>query len=190
MLKKIGFFAVFLVTMCFAFIVTSKIKENMDTTQTMFDVDPVVNITETTTIDTTNENTIVPKPKPQLVTITSSKPVENGNTYSFTASVSGEPIESYHFELRTGENTIQKSSDGKFTGVPPVEGGRYTLHLVSDETSKDLVSPITVSGFAKRFGLNPSLLRSYINGFKTPSPAREKEIISYINSLGKEYLNY
>ena len=49
---------------------------------------------------------------------------------------------------------------------------------------------INVSGFAKRFGLNPSLLRSYINGFKTPSPAREKEIISYINSLGKEYLNY
>lgn len=46
---------------------------------------------------------------------------------------------------------------------------------------------INVSGFAKRFGLNPTLLRSYINGFKTPSPAREQEIIAHIHTLGEEY---
>lgn len=49
---------------------------------------------------------------------------------------------------------------------------------------------INVSGFAKRFGLNPTLLRSYINGFKTPSPAREQEILSYVHTLGAEYTNY
>ena len=46
---------------------------------------------------------------------------------------------------------------------------------------------INVSGFAKKFGLNASLLRSYINGFKTPSAEREREIISFIHHLGEEY---
>ena len=46
---------------------------------------------------------------------------------------------------------------------------------------------INVSGFAKRFGLNASLLRSYINGFKTPSTEREQEILSFIHKLGEEY---
>ena len=49
---------------------------------------------------------------------------------------------------------------------------------------------INVSGFAKRFGLNPSLLRSYVNGFKTPSVEREREILDYIHSLGEEYYSY
>ena len=51
-------------------------------------------------------------------------------------------------------------------------------------------SEINVSGFAKRFGLNPTLLRSYINGFKTPSPAREEEILAHIHALGEEYISY
>ena len=46
---------------------------------------------------------------------------------------------------------------------------------------------INVTGFAQRFGLNPSLVRSYINGFKTPSKEREQEILGYIRKLGKEY---
>ena len=46
---------------------------------------------------------------------------------------------------------------------------------------------INVTGFAQRFGLNPSLVRSYINGFKTPSKEREEEILGYIRKLGKEY---
>ena len=48
---------------------------------------------------------------------------------------------------------------------------------------------INVSGFAKRFGLNSSLLRNYINGFKTPSPAKEKEILDCIVQLGREYID-
>lgn len=49
---------------------------------------------------------------------------------------------------------------------------------------------INVSGFAKKFGLNPSLLRSYINGFKTPSPNREQEILDRIHELGNEYSSF
>ena len=46
---------------------------------------------------------------------------------------------------------------------------------------------INVSGFARKFGLNPSLLRSYVNGFKTPSKRKEEEIIRLIHKLGEEY---
>lgn len=46
---------------------------------------------------------------------------------------------------------------------------------------------INVSGFARKFGLNPSLLRSYVNGFKTPSKRKEEEIIRLIHRLGEEY---
>ena len=49
---------------------------------------------------------------------------------------------------------------------------------------------INVTGFARKYGLNPSLLRSYINGFKTPSPAREQEILELIHQLGAEYSSY
>lgn len=49
---------------------------------------------------------------------------------------------------------------------------------------------INVTGFAKKFGLNPSLLRSYINGFKTPSVAREQVILQLIHKLGEEYSTY
>ncbi len=48
---------------------------------------------------------------------------------------------------------------------------------------------INVGGFAKRFGLNPTLLRSYVNGFKKPSAEREKEILGYVRRLGDEYRN-
>ena len=48
---------------------------------------------------------------------------------------------------------------------------------------------INVSGFAQKFGFNASLLRSYINGFKTPSSEREQEIWSCIEKIGKEYLS-
>lgn len=47
---------------------------------------------------------------------------------------------------------------------------------------------INVSGFARRYGFSASLLRSYINGIKTPSAAREQEIMNCIEKLGKEYL--
>lgn len=46
---------------------------------------------------------------------------------------------------------------------------------------------INVAEFAKRIGINATLLRNYINGFKKPSVAREKEIIEEIHKLGLEY---
>jgi len=46
---------------------------------------------------------------------------------------------------------------------------------------------INVAEFAKRIGINATLLRNYINGFKKPSAAREKEIIEAIHKLGLEY---
>ena len=44
--------------------------------------------------------------------------------------------------------------------------------------------------FAKRIGLNATLLRNYINGFKKPSASREKEIIAAIHGLGLEYCRF
>ena len=49
---------------------------------------------------------------------------------------------------------------------------------------------INVSAFAKRFGFNGSLLRNYLNGFKTPSPEREQEIMRCIKQLGEEYISF
>jgi hypothetical protein len=45
---------------------------------------------------------------------------------------------------------------------------------------------INVAEFARRIGMNPTLLRNYINGFKKPSKEREQEIIDHIHKLGKE----
>ena len=46
---------------------------------------------------------------------------------------------------------------------------------------------INISEFAKRVGMNATLLRNYINGFKKPSKEREKEILMYIHKMGAEY---
>ena len=47
---------------------------------------------------------------------------------------------------------------------------------------------INVAEFARSMGINPTLLRNYINGFKKPSKEREDEIISHIHKLGEEML--
>lgn len=46
---------------------------------------------------------------------------------------------------------------------------------------------LNITEFAKRIGINASLLRNYINGFKKPSADREKQILDAIRELGKEY---
>ena len=48
---------------------------------------------------------------------------------------------------------------------------------------------INISEFAKLIGINPSLLRSYINGFKKPSKEREALILSHIRKIGQEYIS-
>ena len=47
---------------------------------------------------------------------------------------------------------------------------------------------INVAEFARSIGMNATLLRNYINGFKKPSAKRESEILAYIHKLGKEML--
>ena len=47
---------------------------------------------------------------------------------------------------------------------------------------------INVAEFARLIGMNPTLLRNYINGFKKPSKEREQEIIEHIHKLGKELI--
>ena len=47
---------------------------------------------------------------------------------------------------------------------------------------------INVAEFARMMGMNPTLLRNYINGFKKPSAEREREIINFIHKLGEEML--
>lgn len=48
---------------------------------------------------------------------------------------------------------------------------------------------LNIAEFAKRININASLLRNYINGFKTPSKAREQMILDAIRKLGEEYSN-
>lgn len=45
---------------------------------------------------------------------------------------------------------------------------------------------INVSEFAKLVGINASLLRNYINGFKKPSAEREQMILEEIRNVGRE----
>ena len=47
---------------------------------------------------------------------------------------------------------------------------------------------INVAEFARSLGINPTLLRNYINGFKKPSKEREEEIMAHIHKLGKEMM--
>ncbi len=46
---------------------------------------------------------------------------------------------------------------------------------------------IKISEFAKMIGIDATLLRNYINGFKKPSQAREKIILDGIHTLAREY---
>lgn len=47
---------------------------------------------------------------------------------------------------------------------------------------------INVSEFAKQMGMNATLLRNYINGFKRPSEEREREIMRYVRQMGEKYI--
>lgn len=47
---------------------------------------------------------------------------------------------------------------------------------------------INVAEFARSLGINATLLRNYINGFKKPSTEREQTILAHIHKLGREML--
>ncbi|MBQ9076259.1 MAG: helix-turn-helix transcriptional regulator [Muribaculaceae bacterium] len=46
---------------------------------------------------------------------------------------------------------------------------------------------IKVSEFAKMIGIDATLLRNYINGFKKPSKEREQMILDGIHALANQY---
>ena len=46
---------------------------------------------------------------------------------------------------------------------------------------------IKVSEFSKMVGIDATLLRNYINGFKKPAQAREQAILAGIHTLAREY---
>lgn len=46
---------------------------------------------------------------------------------------------------------------------------------------------INVAGFSEYVGINPTLLRNYINGFKRPSPARLLQIQNALKTLAETY---
>ena len=48
---------------------------------------------------------------------------------------------------------------------------------------------INIAEFARSAGINATLLRNYINGFKTPSPEREREILEHVHRVGNELVN-
>lgn len=80
----------------------------------------------------------------------------------------------------TGANLIQILSFESFEyeDAEPTVIQRFFL------THKEL----NIAEFAKRIGINASLMRNYINGFKKPSPEREALILNTIKSLGEEYI--
>ena len=47
---------------------------------------------------------------------------------------------------------------------------------------------INVAEFARSIGINATLLRNYINGFKKPSAERERMILDHIHHLGEELM--
>lgn len=46
---------------------------------------------------------------------------------------------------------------------------------------------INISEFAKLIGINATLLRNYINGFKKPSKEREEQILEQVHKIGAEF---
>lgn len=48
---------------------------------------------------------------------------------------------------------------------------------------------INIAGFSEYVGINPTLLRNYINGFKHPSDARLQQIQDALKTLAETYSN-
>ena len=49
-------------------------------------------------------------------------------------------------------------------------------------------SEINIAGFAQRAGINATLMRNYINGFKNPSAETVAKIRACLKTIGQEYL--
>jgi hypothetical protein len=57
----------------------------------------------------------------------------------------------------------------------------HSVQIIMLSGAKHLFSLIQFAG------INPTLIRDYVNGFKRPSPKRVREIQDAINALGEIY---
>jgi len=68
-----------------------------------------------------------------------------------------------------------------------IEPSNIQFQLVHDLSAlfaqKDYLN---ISAIASKAGINPSLMRQYVSGFKYPSPERTMRIEKIINSIGQE----
>ncbi|MBW6481835.1 MAG: type II toxin-antitoxin system HicB family antitoxin [Vicingaceae bacterium] len=65
--------------------------------------------------------------------------------------------------------------------------GDFNIELKLDVAQVfNLYQSINASGFAKRIGMNKSLLIQYVNGIKKPSERQAKRILEGIVDFGKE----
>ncbi|MBF1626039.1 MAG: DUF2442 domain-containing protein [Prevotella sp.] len=101
--------------------------------------------------------------------------------YPRLATATKEEREQYHigFDGIHWRNIDEDVSFESFTynDAEPTALQRFFL------THKEL----NIAEFAKSIGMNASLLRNYINGFKKPSKEREAEILGHIHRIGMEY---
>lgn len=62
-----------------------------------------------------------------------------------------------------------------------------SIHLTPLQQFFAAHKEIKVSEFAKIIGIDATLMRNYINGFKKPSKEREREILLGIHNLAAQY---
>lgn len=170
MVKKIGFLVfVFFLTAFLAFVAkkmwfgeNDKVVQSSGSSEVLTST-PNINSTDEAVIsekeDIPSEQNVIsspsePQPQTPKISIKATTPVEDNNTYSFTASIVGEqPTEAYHYELRAGRTLVKSSKDGTFVNIPPIAGGRYALHLVSDAGM--YITSIPVRGFVDKNNPEP-----------------------------------
>lgn len=80
------------------------------------------------------------------VSISATKPKQNGDSYSFVVTATNlSQNESFSFELYNKSVKIQSSTDGVFSNVPGVAGGKYIVWLVGSKSGR--LTSTTVRGF-------------------------------------------
>lgn len=163
MVKKIGFLVfVFFLTASLAFVAKKMWFGKEEVNVPSSEISEVSGEVSESDIDATphdedpdeesfssEQKTISDSPEPvstPQTSLSATKPFEENNTYSFTASIVGDqPTEGCRYELLAGKNVVQSSNDGRFANIPPIKGGRYVLRLVTQ--AGRYITSIPVRGF-------------------------------------------
>ena len=116
-------------------------------------------------------------------------------TEGFTAYVPDLPgCVSFGNNLEEVKNNIKEAIQFQIEGmkedgelIPLKFQGDFNIELKLDVAQVfNLYQSINASGFAKRIGMNKSLLIQYVNGIKKPSERQAKRILEGIVDFGKE----